>query len=101
MASFSSTFPDNNILAILGDDISHIEPGGGTTTLKGEFEFKYLEDELGDQVDIIYPVAEIGNSDAKVISTRDSRIRVSGVTYKILRKRPIAVGKTQLVLRST
>ena len=101
MVSFTDSFPDNSILAILGDDITHIEPGGGTTELKGEFEFKFLDDELGDQVDIIYPVAEIGNADAVGISAKDSRIRVSGVVYKILRKRPIAVGKTQLVLRST
>ncbi len=101
MSSFTDTFPDNSILAILGDDITHIEPAGGTTELKGEFEFKFLDDELGDQLDIIYPVAEIGNVDASTISAKDSRIRVSGVVYKILRKRPIAVGKTQLILRST
>lgn len=99
MASFTNTFPDAAILAVLGDDITHIKSGGGSVILKGEFEFKYLEEEIGDQIDIIYPVVELNNSDAKDINKK-SRIKVDGNTYKLLKKRPINAGKTQVVLRS-
>ena len=99
MTSFSDTFPDTAILAVLGDDIEHINGGGGSTMLKGEFEFKYLEEEIGDMIDIVYPVAEVNTLDAKPVD-KHSRIKVSGVTYKLLKKRPVNVGKVQLVLRS-
>jgi len=99
MASFTDTFPDTEILTVLGDDIEHIKSGGGSEILKGEFEFKFLEEEAGDQIDIIFPVVELNNDDAKSI-TRRSRIKVSGITYKILKKRPINVGKMQVILRS-
>ncbi len=100
MSSFTRDFPDDDILAVLGDDITHLTPGGGRVVLKGEFEFKFLEDELGEQLDIVYPVAEINDEDAVNVSAMNSRIEVEGVSYKIIKKRPIAVGKVQLILRS-
>ena len=99
MASFTDTFPDSAVLAVLGDDITHIKSGGGTELFKGEFEMKYLEEELGDQIDIIYPVVELNNSDAASVTNR-SKIKVGPTTYRVLKKRPINVGKTQVILRS-
>ena len=101
MSSFTDMFPDANILDILGDDIEHLKASGGAPEMmKGEFEMKYLDEELGDRIDIIYPVVELDNADAAKIK-KDSKIRVSGTLYKISKKRPIAVGKTQVVLRSS
>ena len=101
MTSFTDLFPDSAILDVLGDDIEHLKASGGTPEImKGEFEMKYLDEEVGDRIDIIYPVVELNNADATKIK-RDDRIRVSGTVYKILKKRPIAVGKTQVVLRSS
>ena len=99
MASFTNTFPDAAILLVLGDDIEHIKSGGGSDILKGEFEFKFLEEEIGDQIDIVYPVVELNNSDALAIK-KTSRIKVYGKVYKMLKKRPINAGKTQVILRT-
>lgn len=99
MSSFSELFPDSAILSVLGDDIEHIDAGGGTEIFKGEFEMKYLDEELGDNMDIIYPMVDLNNADAAKIK-RDSRVKVSGTVYKLLRKYPVAVGKTRVILRT-
>ena len=100
MANFSDQFPDMAILNILGDDLEHIAAGGGSEIFKCEFEFKYLEEEIGDQIDIIFPVAEVSPDNASKTSKR-SRFKYKGVTYKMVKKRPVNVGKVQLILSRT
>lgn len=101
MASYSLDFEelDDEILDILGDDITVFNPGGGSQIIKGEFEFKFMEDELGDMVDIRYPTIIVNNSIAHLF---DKKIRVEfdDVIYTVLKQLPSDVGKTLIILRT-
>lgn len=99
MTSFSLDFPDDDILDILGDDVTIIRPSGGSTTIKGEFEYRYMEDELGTSIGIHYPVVEINNSDAPLFQKKYIVI-FDGKRYSVLNKRPTDMGKTLVILRS-
>lgn len=99
MASFSLDFPDADILSVLGDDITLIHSGGGSEVIKGTFDKKYLEDELGEAIDVIVPVIEVDDIDAGKIK-RTTKIEFNGIIYVVLRKRPVDTGKTMVILRS-
>jgi len=98
MVSFSQTFPDVEILSILGDDIEHIRSSGGVSDqFKGVFEFKYLDEELGDRMDIVYPVVTLNDEDGKKVKPK-SKLKVHGATYNVFKIRPASVGKIQIIL---
>lgn len=99
MPSFSLDFPDDEILDILGDDIEVFNPGGGSTIVKGEFEFKYMENELGDSISIQYPTIIINNSDARLFG-RKYRVEFDNEDYTVLKQQPSEVGKTLVILRN-
>jgi len=99
MASFSLDFPDDEILDILGDDIRVFNPGGGFTIIKGEFEHKYMEDELGDVVGIRYPTIVVNDSDA-VLFGKKYKVEFADEVYKVLNSTPYDVGKTLIIMRS-
>jgi len=99
MSGFADSFPDSEILELLGDDIIHIKPGGGSESFKGEFERKYLDEELGGQLDVIYPMIELNDSDAMGVKTR-SKIKVGSTVFGVLRKYPVSPGKTRIILKS-
>ena len=99
MSSFSLEFPDKCLLAVLGDDITHIKPGGGSEELRGIFEWKFLEQALGDLVDIKYPTIELDDKDAKDVKSRKSRMKFNGDTFEVYKKVPNDIGKTLVVMR--
>ena len=98
MSGFADSFPDLDILNLLGDDITHIKEGGTSEALKGEFERKYLDEELGGQLDVIYPMVDFNDADAAGVSTR-SQLKISGTVYGVLRKYPVSPGKTRVILK--
>lgn len=98
MVDFTENFPDVAILNVLGDDIEHIKSSGGAPDqFKGVFEFKYLDEELGERIDIVYPVVTLNDEDGKLVK-RKSKLRAHGVLYNVFKIRPAAVGKTQIIL---
>lgn len=97
MGSFSLNFPDQDILAVLGDELTLIHTGGGSEIILGEFDFKYMEDELGNQLDVTYPVFDCGNSDADKFN-KDSIMRFDGEEYSFYKKLPIDTGKTRIFM---
>lgn len=99
MASFSLDFPDDEILLILGDDIKVFNPGGGFTEIKGEFEFKYMENELGESVSIQYPTILVNDSDADLFGKK-YKVEFNGETYTVISNQPSDVGKTLIILRN-
>lgn len=99
MASFSLDFPDDEILDLLGDDIKLFNPGGGFIIIKGEFEHKYMEDELGDTVSINYPTITVNDFDANLFRKK-YKVEYNNETYTVLSQMPADVGKTLIVLRS-
>jgi len=99
MSSFSLDFDDDSILNILGDDIEIIDLNNTITSIKGAFEFRYMEDELGDVVGIHYPVVEVNNSDAHLFDKKFTVV-FDNVQYKVLNKTPADMGKTLIILRN-
>ncbi len=98
MASFSLDFPDDEILDILGDDIK-VFHSGGSTDIKGEFEHKYMDNELGDRVGIQYPVVIVSDVDAGLFKKKN-KVEFNGDTYIVINSTPHEVGKTLIILRS-
>ncbi len=88
MSSFSDSFPIEEILDELGDDVLLIHFGGGSEIIKGIFEYKYLPDEVGDVINIEYPTLEVATSIAKKINSK-SKIKSDDVIYKIHSRRNI------------
>ena len=72
--------------------------GGGSEIIKGTFDKKYLEDEMGEMIDIIVPVIEVNDADGNKIK-KTTQIKFNGLLYQVLRKRPVDTGKTQVILR--
>lgn len=100
MASFSLHFPDDEILNILGDDIRVFNPGGGFTDVRGEFEFKYMEDELGEAVSIQYPTLTVNNSVAPLFGKK-YKVEFDDSMYVVINQQPSDVGKTLVILRNS
>lgn len=98
MASFQLDFPDDDLLAILGDEVTLIHSGGGSEIVMGEFDFKYMEDELGDRIDIIYPVFDCNTLDADKIN-KSSLLKFNGETYEYFKKVPIDTGKKRIYMK--
>lgn len=99
MPSFSLDFPDNEILEVLGDDIEVIDDVGTSTMIKGVFEHKYMENELGDEVGIHYPTVEVDNDKASLFQKK-YRVIFETVEYSVLNVIPSDVEKTLVILRS-
>jgi len=101
MSSFSLDFPDDEILDILGDDIEVFDNQGlNPVIIKGEFEHKYMENELGDSVGIQYPTIVVSNSEAHLFAKK-IRVDYDGETYTVLNAVPhTEVGKTLVIMRS-
>lgn len=87
MGSFSLDFPDDDILAILGDELTVIPDGGGSFVILGEFSKKYMQDELGEQIDIVFPVFDCNDADALKIK-KDSILRFDGREYSKFKSGP-------------
>ena len=99
MASFALEFPDSAVLNLLGDDISVTDEGGTTTQLKGEFEYQYLEQELGNRLGIHHPTVIVNDEDA-IYFERKYTVTFDGSDYQVLNKHSLGIGKTMIVLRS-
>jgi len=99
MGSFSLGFPDDDLLAILGDELKLIHSGGGSEIILGEFDFKALDEELGDRFDVVYPVFDCNIADAEKVE-KGSRLQFNGKTYKLFKKMPIDTGKTRIVMKT-
>lgn len=100
MASFSLDFPDDEILDELGDDIELIDINTqASTPLRGVFEYKYVDEGLGDQVGIHYPTVEVNNDKASLF-VKTSKVKFDGKLYRILNQHPADMGKTLIILRS-
>jgi len=98
MGSFSLDFPDDDIDAILGDEVTLIFSGGGTQIVLGEFDFKFMEEELGDRIDIKYPIFDCNDSYAKLIK-KNTLMKFNGNAYKLYKKLPIDTGKTRVYMK--
>lgn len=100
MSSFSLDFPDDDILAILGDELTVVKDGGGTFIILGEFSFKYMADELGERIDIVYPVFDCNDRDAAKVK-RNSLMRFNGEEYKFYKSAPVDEnpGKTRIYMK--
>ena len=99
MSSYSIDFPHDLIDDVLGDDVETIDLDGNSAIFKGVFEFKYMEDELGEAIDIVYPTVECSSTIAVNISKRH-KIIFNAITYSVLKKRPLDGTRTELILRS-
>lgn len=99
MASFSLNFPDQDILNVLGDELKLIHTGGGSETILGEFEFKIMEDELGNQLDITYPVFDCDDADAAKFN-KNSIMEFNGEKYSFHKKLPVDTGKTRIIMET-
>lgn len=98
MAGFADDFPDVAVMAALGDVITLVKSGGGTVTFNGVFEYKYIEMDEVDRLDVIYPVIECNDADASAVDRKD-KLQFDGKTYGVFKKRPIDVGMTQIILK--
>ena len=98
MGSFALDFPDTTILSKLGDDIDIVQCDGAVDTIKGVFEFKYLEAELADQIDVITPTALCLAADAENID-KSSKVIFNDKKYGVRKKVPADVGYILVILK--
>lgn len=100
MSGFLDDFPVDEVLALLGDDITHITQGG-SVVIKGEFDRKYQQDAFGvaDVIDVKHPIVQVTNAVADTI-TVDSILEFDSKRYSLLHKEPVDGGLMDIVLRS-
>lgn len=98
MPNFALNFPDDKILTILGDDVTLIYSGGGSEIITGEFDWKYLDEELGERIDVTYPVFDCGDIDAAKFK-KDSIIQYNSKQYRFFKKIPIDAGKKRIIMK--
>ena len=99
MASFSLDFPDDVVLNVLGDDITVIPVSGGSYNVKGEFAWKFLDDELGDSIGIQHPTIEINSNDVSKFK-RKAKVIFDGTKYIVMKVIPSDMQKHLVILRS-
>jgi len=99
MSGFADSFPDADVMLVLGDDITVVKSSGGSITIKGTFEYKYVEEDEAARLDVIYPVIECMNADASKVGRLD-KLQYDNKTFSILKKRPLDVGMTQIILKN-
>jgi|GEM_PF-4331717 len=99
MASFSLDFPDDDVLDVLGDDIEVIDTSGNVTPIRGVFDFEFMSDELGGEIDIKYPTVEV-NDELSSLFKKNIKVKFNNTTYSYESKQPGDVGKTIIILRS-
>ena len=98
MVGFADNFPDDVIMDALGDDITLIKSGGGSSVIKAVFEYKYIESDDAARFDEVFPTIECLDTVAKTIDRNDT-FKYGVKVFRILKKRPIDVGMTQIILK--